>query len=78
MLKWGGQKAHWQGEKRVGQSSQQENYLQWKVGEGKGSGVSLGVKGGRKRGGSSRWCWLTAWCVDTQMSAGQGCLLQRW
>lgn len=49
-----------------------------KVGEGKGSGVSLGVKGGRRRRGSSRWCWLTAWCVDTQVSAGQGCLLQRW
>ena len=73
----GGQKAHWQGEKRVGQSSQQDNDLQWKVGEGKGLGTSLGARGGMRRRGSSRWCWLML-CVDTQVSAGQGCLLQRW
>lgn len=41
------------------------------------SGFSLGLRGGGRGKGSSRWRWCPARPVDAQVSAGQGCVLQR-
>lgn len=42
------------------------------------SGMTLSPRGGKRPRSSSWWRWWTAWQVDTQVSSGQGCLLQSW